>query len=285
MINVQNYSDFASASTSDSDLDLQYQRHGNQYLELFAGQPGRHRGCPGDVSMADRSRPARISISPIFRTATGCWSRPPYSRTSPIDDASARPNLVCAAFCGASRGDREGISAVEFALILPFMLTLYLGSGELGDGLAIQFKATLAARTVADLASQYINIRPTTMSQIFGAASTVATPYSAANMTVTVSELKLPTATRRGRLSGARPTAAMAAPSIRLSRCRPRCSHWRHPLIRLFDPRRGDISVHAGDGLCDHRHNQYLRGYLSRRASTSCVLVYDQRAPRTPPSC
>lgn len=49
---------------------------------------------------------------------------------------------------------RDGVSAVEFALILPFMLTLYLGGAELGDGFAMQFKATLAARTVADLTSQ-----------------------------------------------------------------------------------------------------------------------------------
>jgi Flp pilus assembly protein TadG len=88
--------------------------------------------------------------------------------------------------------ERDGVSAVEFALILPFMLTLYLGGSELGDGMAIQFKATLAARTVADLATQYTNIPDTTtMNQIIAAASTVATPYATANMTVTVSELKL----------------------------------------------------------------------------------------------
>ena len=87
--------------------------------------------------------------------------------------------------------DRDGISAVEFAIILPFMLTLYLGGSELGDGLAIQFKVTLAARTVADLASQYQSIDTTTMSEIIGAASTVVTPYPANTMTVTVSELKI----------------------------------------------------------------------------------------------
>lgn len=86
----------------------------------------------------------------------------------------------------------DGVSAVEFALILPFMLTLYLGGSELGDGMAIQFKATLAARTVADLATQYTNIPDTTtMNQLLGAATTVMTPYPTANMTVTVTELKL----------------------------------------------------------------------------------------------
>jgi Flp pilus assembly protein TadG len=88
--------------------------------------------------------------------------------------------------------ERDGISAVEFALILPFMLTLYLGGSELGDGMAIQFKATLAARTVADLATQYTDIPDTTtMNLLLGAATTVMTPYSTGNMTVIVTELKL----------------------------------------------------------------------------------------------
>lgn len=98
----------------------------------------------------------------------------------------------CARFLHALRRfgrGRDGISAVEFALILPFMLTLYIGGAELGDGLSVQFKATLAARTVADLASQYITIDSGTMSEILGAASTVVTPYSPANMVVTVSEV------------------------------------------------------------------------------------------------
>ncbi|MGH6676465.1 MAG: TadE/TadG family type IV pilus assembly protein, partial [Xanthobacteraceae bacterium] len=103
-------------------------------------------------------------------------------------------------------GRRDGVAAVEFAIILPFMLSLYVGGAELGDGLSVQFKATLAARTVADLTSQCgaasssgqycdtangLAIDSTTMNQILGAASTVMTPYSTANMVVTVSELEL----------------------------------------------------------------------------------------------
>jgi len=86
-------------------------------------------------------------------------------------------------------GDRDGISAVEFAIMLPFMLTLYIGGAELGDGMSVQFKATLAARTVADLTSQYESIDAPTMGQILGAAQTVMTPYPANNMAVTVSEI------------------------------------------------------------------------------------------------
>jgi Flp pilus assembly protein TadG len=85
--------------------------------------------------------------------------------------------------------DRRGVSAIEFALVLPLMLTLYIGSVEVGDGFAISFKSTLAARTVTDLASQYISIDNSDMSNILGAASTVLTPYSPTNAVVTLSEI------------------------------------------------------------------------------------------------
>jgi Flp pilus assembly protein TadG len=85
--------------------------------------------------------------------------------------------------------DRDGVSAVEFALLLPFMLTLYLGGVELGDGMAIKFKTTLVARNVTDLASQFVSINGSNMTSILGASSTVITPYASANMVVTLSEL------------------------------------------------------------------------------------------------
>lgn len=85
--------------------------------------------------------------------------------------------------------NRKGIAAVEFAAILPAMLSLYVGAAELGDGFAIQFKAALVARTVTDLASQYVSINNSDMSGILGASSQVIAPYAAANMTVTLSEI------------------------------------------------------------------------------------------------
>jgi len=85
--------------------------------------------------------------------------------------------------------DREGVSAVEFAFVLPVMLTLYIGGVEVGDGFAVQFKATLAARTVTDLASQYVSINNAAMSGILNAAASVVAPYSATGMIVTLSEI------------------------------------------------------------------------------------------------
>jgi len=85
--------------------------------------------------------------------------------------------------------DAEGVAAVEFAIVLPFMLTLYLGSIEAGDGMAVQFKTALATRAVADITSQYTSIDNSTMTGILGAAATVVAPYPASGMVVTISEI------------------------------------------------------------------------------------------------
>ena len=83
--------------------------------------------------------------------------------------------------------DRHGVSAVEFAMLLPLMITLYLGSVEISQGVGIDRKVTLASRTVADLASQVSNIVNTDMTNILNATSSVIAPYDASKLKVTVS--------------------------------------------------------------------------------------------------
>jgi len=99
-----------------------------------------------------------------------------------------RTRLALANARGYAR-NADGVAAVEFAIIFPFMLALYLGSIEVGNGMAVQFKTALATRVVADLASQYTSINNCTMTDILGAATTVVAPYSASSMVVTISEI------------------------------------------------------------------------------------------------
>jgi Flp pilus assembly protein TadG len=94
--------------------------------------------------------------------------------------------------------DRKGVSAIEFAIILPFMLLLYIGSVELGEGYQVQYQVTDTARTVTDLASQYISLNASTMSSILNASSTIIAPYSNSNLTVTVSQVKVNTGATNG---------------------------------------------------------------------------------------
>jgi Flp pilus assembly protein TadG len=85
--------------------------------------------------------------------------------------------------------DRRGVSAIEFAIIAPLMITLYLGGVEVTQAVAINRKTTLVAHTVADLVAQVSKVTDADMQDVLTASSTVATPYPAANLTVTVSSI------------------------------------------------------------------------------------------------
>jgi Flp pilus assembly protein TadG len=82
---------------------------------------------------------------------------------------------------------QDGMAAVEFAVLLPFLLTAYLGGIEVGDGVAIDRKVAITTRAVADLASRYTKITDATMSTILGASSTIIQPYPPGPIVVTVS--------------------------------------------------------------------------------------------------
>jgi len=95
--------------------------------------------------------------------------------------------------CLLERFARDGraLSAVEFALILPLMVTLFLGGTELSQAIAVKRKTVLVNRTVADLVAQDSTITNTEMTAIFGASAAVVAPYSSTNLKIVVSQLQI----------------------------------------------------------------------------------------------
>src|SRR5437588_10014768 len=87
--------------------------------------------------------------------------------------------------------DQRGVSAVEFAMLLPLMLTLYLGTVEISQGVGIDRKVTLTSRTVADLASQVSSMSSSDMSNVLSASSSVVAPYDSTQLKVTVSQIAI----------------------------------------------------------------------------------------------
>jgi Flp pilus assembly protein TadG len=91
--------------------------------------------------------------------------------------------------------DAKAVAAVEFAIVLPFMLLLYVGGVELGNGMAINVKVTATSHSVADMVSQNTQISAARMQTILGASSKIIAPYPTADsggnslITVTVSEV------------------------------------------------------------------------------------------------
>lgn len=87
--------------------------------------------------------------------------------------------------------DRRGVSAVEFALILPLMLVLFFGGDELGDALSISRKVTHITSSLSDLVTQSKTITNSDMSDIFDAAGAIITPYSSSILKMKVSEIAI----------------------------------------------------------------------------------------------
>ncbi len=73
---------------------------------------------------------------------------------------------------------REATAAVEFALILPVMLTLYVGSIELSQAISVDQRVTTVAGTVGDLVARKKNtIAATSLTDYFQAAQAIISPY------------------------------------------------------------------------------------------------------------
>ena len=85
--------------------------------------------------------------------------------------------------------DTRAVSAVEFAIVAPFMLLLYVGGVELGNGLSIAVKVSETAHTVADLVSRNACVTDTSLNTMLGASSATIAPYPSATVSVVVSEI------------------------------------------------------------------------------------------------
>ena len=84
-----------------------------------------------------------------------------------------RPAAVLVRFVRA----RDGVSAVEFALILPLMLVIYAGGAELTTALSLDRKVSRAASTISDLVAQQTSISATQMTGIFDATQAILEPF------------------------------------------------------------------------------------------------------------
>lgn len=96
--------------------------------------------------------------------------------------------------------DEDAISAVEFALILPIALMLYLGLVTLALALRGSQKIDLVAHTLSDLTAQQLTggtasgqagMNETTIQSIFTAATTLMAPLSATSLRMTISEVTI----------------------------------------------------------------------------------------------
>jgi len=87
--------------------------------------------------------------------------------------------------------DNGASAAVEFAVIVPVMLTSLFGVIEFTSGIAVDRKVTLVARTMSDLTSQSTCVTSTDLDGFKNTGNAIMTPYSATPLLSTVTELKV----------------------------------------------------------------------------------------------
>jgi Flp pilus assembly protein TadG len=83
--------------------------------------------------------------------------------------------------------DKRGVSAVEFAVLSPVMIGMYLGGVEISDGIGIDRKVTMTAGAMANLAAQVATISSSDMTDILKASSAIMSPYPTGPLKITIS--------------------------------------------------------------------------------------------------
>jgi Flp pilus assembly protein TadG len=98
---------------------------------------------------------------------------------------------------------RNGVAAIEFALIAPVMVTLLLAMTEVTVSVNTDRKLSLVTRTLADLTGRATVMTSNDMQAVFDAGRAVMQPYSAANGGFVISSIVVT-------MSGTTPTGAVA---------------------------------------------------------------------------
>ena len=89
------------------------------------------------------------------------------------------------------KNDHEGVAAVEFALILPILVMLFLGTFELGQVLTVDRRVTQAASSSADLVAQNEQVDDDDLAAIMNLADSILSPYDSNLLDVDIISLSI----------------------------------------------------------------------------------------------
>jgi Flp pilus assembly protein TadG len=102
--------------------------------------------------------------------------------------------VALAKICRRFDASTRGVAAVEFAIIIPVLLLLFLASFDGANAIAVYMKVRSATFTLASITNQYTTstngIQSTDMTAITGSTAAVLAPYSSTPVVVTISEIK-----------------------------------------------------------------------------------------------
>ena len=85
--------------------------------------------------------------------------------------------------------DRKGLSAIEFAILAPVMISFYFGGVEISDVMTVDRRVTTVASATADIVAQATQIDNSDIQDVFTAASSIMQPYNGAGIQIVVSSV------------------------------------------------------------------------------------------------
>lgn len=91
---------------------------------------------------------------------------------------------------GELAGDRRGVSAVEFALIAPVMILLYMGLAEITLAMMAERRASHAASAIGDLVAQDTQVTAAEVGDVFTVASAIVYPFPTASLKMRLTSVK-----------------------------------------------------------------------------------------------
>ncbi len=114
--------------------------------------------------------------------------------------------------------DRRGVGAIEFAIIFPVLVMLYLGAFEITIGLSVSKRTTRAAGSIADIITQQQSVTKSSLTDIAKAAPAIFAPYDSSGLSLKVTAIQIdgsanPTVLWSWAQSGAAPYAKNSAVS------------------------------------------------------------------------
>lgn len=87
------------------------------------------------------------------------------------------------------RKDKKGLAAVEFALLLPVMITLFFGVVEVSLLMSCRANVANVAFVAADLVAQEGNMTTSDVTNVFNAANAILYPYDTTVAQITVTSI------------------------------------------------------------------------------------------------
>ena len=114
-------------------------------------------------------------------------------------------------------GDRNGVAAIEFAMIVPIMLVMFFGTVEFSSAVAVNRKVTLIARTLSDLTSQSLSVGNTDLTNFFTASGKILTPYVPTPTQAKISELYVDPTTLQARVQWSKSATLSSSGSVTMA--------------------------------------------------------------------